>query len=493
MTIKAFGEEKPMNSWEIRNQVRQKVAEEDGVLRKVAALNVALCHPAPYSVAMSSLGFQTIYREIHRHTDSAAERAFLPDDPDAYRRNRLPVFTYESERPITEFPVIAFSIAYELEITGLFDMLDLSGIPISREERTPKHPFILAGGPLTMSNPEILAPFVDCVIVGEGEECIHAFLELFAETKRDDLPHRLAELSGFYVPGLTRAFPAAVRAADEKLPACSQIMTANTVLSSMFLIEPERGCSRTCAYCVMRGSLSGGMRTVPVEEILRRIPENARRVGLVGAAATDHPEIRGIVREIVECGREIGVSSLRADRLDEELARLLARGGYRTLTTASDGASQRMRDLAGRNTGERHLLRAAELTRAAGMQRLKLYEMIGLPGETTDDIEELIRFSLELARIVPLTLSVSPFVAKRGTPFAAAPFESIPSLEAKLSRIRSGLKGKVEIKPASARFAWIEYMLSRGDASAGLAALDAWRKGGGFAAWKRAFACVPMS
>ncbi|MCL2877607.1 MAG: B12-binding domain-containing radical SAM protein [Acidobacteria bacterium] len=480
-----------MNSWGIKNQIRKKVAEEEGILRKIAPLNVALCYPAPYEVAMSSLGFQAIYQEIHRHPDASAERAFLPDNPEEYRRNRVPIFTYENERPLSDFSVVAFSIAYELEITGIFEMLDLCGIPLLRGERAARHPFILAGGPQTVSNPAILFPFVDGVILGEGEERIHQFLDIAAGTERKNWPDRLALLPGCYVPGVSAEIPAPCRAPDGSLPASSRILTKNTVLSSMFLIEPERGCSRLCAYCVMRGRHGGGMRTVPAGEVLRRIPENARRVGLVGAAVTDHPQIRDLVGGIVESGREIGVSSLRADRLadhlGEEFVGLLAKGGYRTLTTASDGASRRMRDMVGRNTRERHLVRAAELARLAGMSRLKLYEMIGFPGETMDDIEELIRFSLEISRITPLSLSVSPFVAKRNTPLGGAPFEDISILESKISRIRAGLKGAVEVKPGSSRFAWIEYMLSQGNDSAGLAAMYAWRHGGRFAAWKRAF------
>jgi radical SAM superfamily enzyme YgiQ (UPF0313 family) len=228
------------------------------------------------------------------------------------------------------------------------------------------------------------------------------------------------------------------------------------------------------------------MRLVPPERVLSFLPDAARRVGLVGAAVTDHPRIKDVVREIVASNREIGISSLRADRLDEELVRLLAQGGYRTLTTASDGASQRLRREIERGTKEQHLVRAAELAAQSRMERLKVYEMVGLPGETDDDIDELIRFSLELAKIVPLTLGVAPFVAKRNTPLDGAGFEPIASLEHKLSRLRGGLKERVELRPTSARWAWVEYILSQGDETAGLAAMEAWRAGGGFGAWKKA-------
>jgi radical SAM superfamily enzyme YgiQ (UPF0313 family) len=237
----------------------------------------------------------------------------------------------------------------------------------------------------------------------------------------------------------------------------------------------------------MRRTTNGGMRLVAPERVLSLVPTDARRVGLVGAAVTDHPRIKEIVRAIVDSGREIGISSLRADRLDEELVSLLARGGYRTLTTAADGASQRLRDFVDRKTNEEHLMRAARLARRFGLRRLKLYELIGLPGETDTDIEEMIRFIREVAGIVPVCLSISPFVAKRHTPLDGAVFDAIPSLEAKLSKLRQCLKGLAELRPTSARWAWVEYMLSQGGESAGLAAMDAWRAGGSFQAWKQAF------
>ncbi|MBN1569095.1 MAG: radical SAM protein [Acidobacteria bacterium] len=477
-----------MNSWNIVTQIRRRISEEEGVVRKQAALRIALCHPSPYSAAMSSLGYQAIYREIHHHPGASAERAFLPEDSREYRKNRVPILTYESETPLAEFPVVAFSIAYELELTGMLEMLDLSGIPLLRQNRTGRHPLILAGGPLTQSNAEILAPFVDLIILGEGEDLIHDFLHAAASTRRDELLSVFSRTPGCYVPGMTADFPEPARVPDGRLPAISQILTKNMVLSSMFLVEAERGCSRSCAFCVMRCAASGGMRLVPTEKVFGLIPEGARRVGLVGAAVTDHPRIEELVRKIVESGREIGLSSLRADRLNKELVQLLAQGGYKTLTTASDGASQRLRDLVDRRITERHLINAAKLVRDTGLQRLKLYMMIGLPGETMEDIDELIRFSIDLSGIAPLVLSISPFVAKRNTPMNGEPFEAIPLLNLKLSAIRDGLKGKVEIKPASTRWAWVEYKLAQGGESAGLAAMDAWKSGGNFSSWKHAFA-----
>ncbi len=477
-----------MNSWDLLSQVRQRAQAETGAIRTQAPMRIALCYPSRYHIGMSSLGFQTIYREIHSHDGASAERAFLPDNPEDYRRLRHPVFTYESETPLGDFPVVAFSISYELEIPGLLELLDLSGIPVLRGERTSRHPLVVAGGPLTYSNPLPLAPFVDLILLGEAEESAHIFLDAAASMERDALLGHFSRLPGCYVPGRTVGLPAIAKAQDEQLPAYSQIITKNTVLSSMFLIEPERGCSRGCTYCVMRRTTNGGMRVVPPEKVMSLIPEGARRVGLVGAAVTDHPRIKDIVHQIVKDGREIGISSLRADRLDDVLVQLLRRGGYRTLTTASDGASQRLRTAIQRRTTEQHLIHAAELARKFNFERLKLYEMIGLPGETHEDIDELVRFALELARIIPLSLAISPFVAKRNTPLAGERFEPIPYLENKMAALKAGLKKKVDIRSVSARWAWVESMLAQGGEEAGLAAMEAWRAGGGFADWKRSFA-----
>jgi radical SAM superfamily enzyme YgiQ (UPF0313 family) len=477
-----------MNSWELGIPIRKRLAQEIGTLRKSAPLRVALCYPSPYSVGMSSLGYQTIYREIHLHPGATAERIFLPDDPHVYRKSKSPVFTYEGATPLGEFPVAAFSIACELEITGFFEILALSGVPLLRDERDARHPFILAGGPLTNSNPAPLAPFADLIILGEAEELIHEFLEAALSMRKEELRAHFASRPGCFAPGLSADYPAIARASDSRLPARSQILTPDSVLPSMFLIEPERGCSRGCTYCVMRRTTNGGMRLVEPEAVLSFVPEEARRVGLVGAAVTDHPRIKDVVRKVVDSGREIGISSLRADRLDRELVGLLARGGYRTLTTASDGASQRLRDAVDRKTTEQQLIRAAEMVRDFRLERLKLYQIVGLPDETGDDIDELIRFSRELAGIAPLSLGIAPFVAKRHTPLDGAPFEPVRTIELKLARLRDSLRGRVDIKPTSARWAWVEYMLSQCGEESGIAALQAWQAGGSFSAWKRAFA-----
>ncbi len=474
--------------YQLIEQANRLLEAEEGTLRKDAPVRIALCYPSPYHVGMSSLGFQTIYRELNLRPDTVAERAFLPDDVDAYRRSRTPLFTLESQAPVSSFPVLAFSVSYELEITGLFDVLDLAGIPVLAEERRGRgFPLIVAGGPLTYSNPDPLEPFVDILVQGEGEELIQVLVDALADDNRETMLDRLARTPGFLVPGVGGARGYVHKSSDERLPARSQIITPNTELRSMFLIEPERGCSRGCHYCVMRRTTNGGMRTVPPERVLSLIPERARKVGLVGAAVTDHPKIVSLLRTIVDSGRQVGVSSLRADRLTQELVNALRDGGAQVLTVASDGPSQRMRDFVDRKHSEEQIIRAANFAKTAGMERLKVYSIVGLPLEEEADIDELIRFTTELSKIVPVALGVAPFVAKRNTPMDGSPFAGIKQVEQRLERLRRGLRGTAEVRPTSARWAWVEYMLAQCGVEAGYAALDAWRNGASFAAWKRAF------
>jgi radical SAM superfamily enzyme YgiQ (UPF0313 family) len=480
-----------MSLAEYQRQIRTRLSEEIGTLYKDAPDKVALLYPSPYHVGMSSLGFQTLYRGINSHPGRAAERAFLPDDVAAH--GSLPLLSYESSRAVADFPVVGLSVAFELELAGVVQALTLAGIPPLAEERDDSHPFVLCGGPLTFSNPLPLAPFADAILMGEADETVHQALDiLFAEPSRARRLQLLADLPSCFVPALHGdSMPAGAKCADELLPAYAQIRTPNTELRNMFLIEAERGCSRGCAYCVMRRSTNGGMRIVPMETILSLIPEDATKVGLVGAAVSDHPKICDIIETLADRGVETSLSSLRPDRLNERFVAALRRAGHTALTTASDGASQRIRDTINRKTREKHLHEVARLAREHGMKRLKLYMMVGLPEERDDDIDELIQFGLEISKIIPLSLGIAPFVSKRNTPLDGLPFAGVNVVDARLSRLRKGVRGRVDVRATSARWAWVEYVLAQGGAAEGRALYDAVRAGASFADYKRAFEALP--
>lgn len=490
----AKGSRKP-KSTDFREQARALLADERGTRIVDAPEAVALVYPSPYSVGMSSLGYQTIYRAINERPGRAAHRAFLPDDVAAFHKSRLPLFTLEGDRSIGDYSVVAFSVAYELEIVGLAQCLELAGIPALAEDRDERRPFVLAGGPLTFSNPLPLAPFVDAILMGEADDTVHEALDiLFAARGRDDALRTLADrIPSAYVPSIHGdEMPPVARADDAHLPARAAIRTPHTELRDMFLIEPERGCHRGCNYCVMRRSTNGGMRPFDAQRVLDFVPEDATRVGLVGAAVTDHPQVAELVEQLVDAGKEVGLSSLRADRLTDRFVAALKKGGVRVLTTASDGASQRLRDTLQRRAPEDVLRKAARLVRDHGLERLKLYMMVGVPDERDEDLDELVAFSKELADITKLSLGIAPFVAKRNTPMDGLPFAGIREVERRLAYLRDGFEGRVDLRATSARWAWVEYELAQGGRAEGLAAYHANVAGGRFADYRRALEALPV-
>ena len=474
--------------FELRRQIEDRLDKEVGTIYKEAACRVSLVYPSPYRIGMSSLGFQAIYRLLNERDGVVCERSFLPDDLDAYRNNRTPLLTYESQVPAADADIVALSIAYETEVIGLIDCLDLMGLPFKAEERDARYPLVILGGPLTFSNPLPVAPFADLIVMGEGDELIGVLLDWYRDaTSREQFLEDVALLPGVYVPSIhgEQLRPVA-QANDIFLPAYSPIITPDTELSNMHLVENARGCHRGCTFCVMRRTTNMGMRTVAPEVVLGTIPDHAKRVGLVGAATTDHPKIKEIMEGVVREGRELGLSSLRADRLDDDFVALLARGGARTLTVASDGSSQRMRDVARKNIKEKHLIRAAELVRDHDLKLLKLYMVIAYPEEEMSDIEEMCDFVLELSKICNVALGMSPLVAKKNTPLDGVPFEDQKSLEAKIKRVHKLLGRRVDIRATSVRWAWIEYQLAQGGWGMADVAIEVWKNGASFGAWKRA-------
>jgi radical SAM superfamily enzyme YgiQ (UPF0313 family) len=446
---------------------------------------------------MSSLGYQWI-TTLLRQNGLSAERIFLPDEPRAWRAAKLAPVSYETGTPLSRFPVLAVSLAYELELAGLLELLSLAGIPLLREDRTSHDPLIILGGPITMASPMIVAPFVDAVLLGEAEQSAPAATAAaFDCDSRESWLDAISALPGAWIPERdSHRLPLPAKATDEMLPARSAWISPDAELSSMFLMEGERGCHRQCTFCVMRrGGTLGGMRLVTPERLLALVPDHASKVGLVGAAISDHPQLVDILEVLVGTGRQVSLSSLRADRLvvRPKITQLLRRSGARTLTVASDGASARLRKQIIKKTSEHHLLDTAKQAGLHNFDVFKVYMIIGLPDETDEDIDELVRFTLQLAdaaKPARLALGVAPFVAKKNTPLDGEAWAGTSTVERRMKRLTRGLKGRAEVRPVSARWAWVEYELSQGGAEAGLAVMEAWKAGGRFADWKRALKAV---
>ncbi|MFH1465908.1 MAG: radical SAM protein [Pseudomonadota bacterium] len=474
-----------MDRWAQVERLRALKAREGGEPLPAGGPPVALLYPASYRVGMASLGYQWI-AHLLAEAGFAVERAFLPDE--GWRPEDGPILTLESERPLGDFPLVAATVAWELELPGLVRALEASGIPAPRAERGPEHPALLLGGPLTFSNPRPLAAIADALLLGEADATVIPAVQAFFALDRVTWEARFASLEGGWAPHTGQAEPEPARAADALLPARARLWSPEADFADMALVEAERGCSRACAFCVMRRGEGPGMRVFAPERVLAAVPAGAPRVGLVGAAVGDHPRLTEILTALLDRGQGVGVSSLRADRLarQPDLAGLLRRAGYQTLTIAADAPSERLRVGIHKGIRAEDLLACSALAREHGFRAVKLYAMLGLPGETDEDVEELAALLRAMAAIHPVDLALSPFVPKRRTPLAGAQYAGIKVVERRVARLERALRGVAGMRPVSARWAWVEAMLAQGGPEAGLAAVRATRAGGGFSAWKRA-------
>lgn len=468
------------------------VANEYGTLLTRAAREVVLCYPNTYRVAASSLGMQVVYRALNSRPGLSCQRAVLPDDFSAGPRTQ-PLLSLEHGMGLDQFDAILMSIAYELDLPHLAAMLAAARMDPLAVHRGPDDPPVIAGGPLTQSNALPLGAFADVVAIGESEDVLadlSAWLE--AGVSRDELIALAVNVPGLWVPSLHGdAVPNALGAGGEHVPARGQWWSPDAEFKNMALLEAARGCPRYCRFCVVRAPVSP-MRSPPLQRVIDALDSepylSAPRVGFVGAAVTDWPEIAGALQAALARGKGIGISSLRADRLDADFVQMLHSGGYRTLTVASDAASQRLRGKMMKGLRERHLVAAAELARDAGMRLFKMYVILGLPEETDADIDELIDLCLRLSGRISTAITISPFVPKLHTPLADAAYTAIPVMDARLKRVRRALGGRVDVRFDSPKWAWVQYRLSQGGIEAGELAWRVWQKGGGFAAWRQGFA-----
>jgi radical SAM superfamily enzyme YgiQ (UPF0313 family) len=519
-------------SVKIKARLKKLLAAEKGaVVREWGARwPVALVYPHLYPVAMGNLGFQVIYRLLNKQPGLVCERAFLPgpQEWEEYRRTRTPILTLESQRPLTGFGAVAFSISFEGDYPQVLQILEAAQIPLPAAARGPGDPLVLAGGVATFLNPEPLAPFVDAFFLGEGEAGAVSFFQFLAGASgardRQDLLRELAQtVPGVYVPqgyqphyasdGTLAAFtpqpgfPRRVRpphlAELAPYPTHSQILAPQSEWGEMFLVETGRGCSRGCRFCAA-GFVYRPPRERAAESLYPQILEGlqkSRKVGLVGAAVSDHPEVKELCRKVLDAGGDLGISSLRADSVDEELFRLLAAGGVRTLALAPDAGSERLRRVLNKGLTQEDLAQAAIALNAAGIPQMRLYFMVGLPTETLEDIEEIPRLVKYLEhrvvkdsrgkkRLGQITLSLSSFVPKPFTPFQWAPFLEVGELKKRLKLVRQGLQGLKEVRVHTdlPKWAYVQALLSRGDRRVGELLLAAHRSG-----WTRACRESPVN
>ena len=509
-------------------RARELLSKEVGYVRKPhgGKLRVALAFPNTYFVGMSNLGLQTVYKLFNAEADIVCERVFLPPKTElaAQIAAREPLVTIESQTPVSEFDIFAFSVSFEWDYTNVLTMLRLAGIPARATERTHHHPMILIGGAVTFVNPEPLALFADVIAAGEGEALIPPLLRAFqSASDRDDLMHRLVQERGFYVPSFydvtygadgtiaayvaregTGAPPvvkkAALKTTEAVDPPVTTIFTPDTEFGSRFLIEVVRGCANLCRFC-WAGYNYLPVRAFPKDRILQ-LAEQARpyssRAGLVSIALCDHPDIEEILTRLVEMGYGISPASLRLDDLTPTIMRLLRQSGEKTVTIAPEVGSDRLRRVINKTVTNDEILAAAELIFASGMENLKLYFMIGLPTETDEDLVAMRDLVLQLRDIMMshargrghvgrIVGSVNPLVPKPGTAYQWLPMEDDASIDRKIKRLRHLLAGidNVYFNIKSERHSFYQALMSLGDRRVAPAIEAAERNGGN---WRAAVA-----
>lgn len=490
-------------SWKIVEKYRRLLAEEQGAVpkRRGGKLTVCLVYPNRYPVAMSNLGFHTVYALFNAEPDILCERAFLPDADELreYRKRGTPLLSLESQQPLTSFDLIAFSVSFESDYLHLPLIFSLAGIPARSSERDANQPLIMAGGAALFLNPEPVADFFDLICLGEAEPIFPPLFALFRDrgTARDELLAAAGRLPGIYLPaayetgydglrftGRSRRDGGPVEVErrflvePDRRPTVSEILTPDTEFADMFLIEVSRGCPRGCRFCAA-GFIYLPYRQRSLATLQEEVTAGLRqrpKIGLVGAAVSDYREIGALCRHVLDQGGKVSVSSLRVDRLDGEMIEMLKASGHKTVALAPEGGSQRLRDLINKNLTEEQILAACDLLIGHDILNLKLYFIIGLPGETMADLEELaglvakirlrvIEAARKNKRLGEIVLSVNPFVPKPFTPFQWCGMEPVPSLERKFKYLHqaTGKLSNVRLLTESPKDAWLQALLSRGD------------------------------
>lgn len=501
----------------------------------------ALCFPDIYEIGMSNLGGAILYHEINRRPDALAERVFAPwtDMEEEMRRAGVPLFSLESWRPVRDFEFLGFSLQYEMLASNVLNLLDLACVPLQSGRRGPEDPFIVAGGPCAV-NAEPLAEYIDFFVLGEAEELIHELLDSYLAWcdagrpgGRGGFLGRICAIQGIYVPSFydvtyrpdgrieairlneagreagapERPQRRIVRDLDKMDFPTRPIVPYTEPIFDRMMVEVFRGCSRGCRFCHAGMSYRPVRERSPekVKELARELARNTghHELSLVSLATNDYGAVQDVLCDLASdlagTGINVSLPSLRVDAYSVELAHRVQAVRKSGLTLAPEAGTQRLRDVINKGVSEENYVQALEAAFRAGWDAVKLYFMIGLPTETDEDLEGIVRMAYQAVDIyrrvrgpkrcrLQVTVSTSSFVPKAHTPFQWEPQAPLAELERRQAYLKARLRHPaIKYRWHNPKVSFLEAVLSRGDRRLGKVLERAWRKGCKFDGWEEHF------
>lgn len=502
-----------MISWKLVKKAKHILEKEEGTVQKSwgGRYSVCLVYPNSYHVGMSNLGFQTVYQRLNSEDDIVCERAFLPDSEDLveYQKTQTPLFSLESQKSLSAFDIVAFSISFENDFLNILTILDLAHIPIESRLRQKGYPLVMGGGVAVFLNPEPLSEFFDLFVIGEAEEVIGEFLTVyrnaFLEKRKrgkEDFLRQLCRVEGMYIPRFYHVtyteegkigtmdpesgFPQRVKRRwihdIDQFPTQSTLFTPDTEFKEMALVEVNRGCPRGCRFCAacfvyhpFRNRSLPLLESLSREALLKR-----HRIGIAGTAVSDYPRLIPLCQNILSRQGEISLASLRVDGITNTLIQCLKEGQDRTIAIAPEAGSEKLRKVLKKGYTEEEILRAVDTLVENGLSQIKSYFLIGLPSETDEDVKAILLLAKRIRHQIlsnrksqkerwRVTLSVNPFIPKPATPFQWVAMEQGSELKRKLKLIQRGLQGEKGMRMIHdlPKWAYIQTLLSRGDRQVG--------------------------
>jgi radical SAM superfamily enzyme YgiQ (UPF0313 family) len=458
------------------------MSDETGVIRKDPGgrLNIALVYPNTYWVGMSNLGVHTMYRIFNDHPAIACERFFLDSDR-----------SIESGRRLTDFHVIAFSVSYELDWINMLAILMKNGIPLKARERGGT-PIVLAGGAAATINPEPVAEILDLCFLGEGEPLGDALADAFSGSAgREEFLEKLSRVQGVYLPdrttpayegetlrGFTGGTPGISVVEPFDTPGYSVVLTDKTVFQDMFLAEIARGCPYHCKFCTAR-EIYAPFRPAPLEglePIFEKARDSGKKLGLVSTSLNNHPKLAGILARISDLGIRIAPPSLRLGMISGELLQYLEESRVNSVTLAPEVGSDSLRSALGKGVKNEDILRDVTSLVSRGVRDIKLYFLVGVPGETLGDIDAVIDLTKRIRqvfiqvskgnrRLGKISLSVNTMVPKPHSRYQRSAMLEAGEAKARIRRIVKGLSSQsnVTVSFEGPKWAYLQSLIARGD------------------------------